>query len=208
VTRELKAERTSMADSKTEDSPRPAPDDGEKDSGENKETPAPKKPGMKKLAILAGVIVVQVIASYFLQRAFLFPGAQPAEAGIVETKETKKGVEKESKREESKHSKGSEKASEMVMLDEIIVNPAQTAGRRFLAVTIGFEVEGEERNVIENRKPLIRDDLIGLLSSKTITQLADITYRDTLRSEIRTKIEEELNPLSVARVVFTGYVLQ
>jgi flagellar FliL protein len=197
-----------MADSKTEDSPRPAPDDLEKNSGENTETPTPKKSGVKKLAILAGVIVVQVIASYFLQRTLLFPTAQTAEAGIVETKPSKKGFEKESKRAESKHPKDSEMASELVMLDEIIVNPAQTAGRRFLAVTIGFEVEGEERNIIENRKPLIRDDLIGLLSSKTITQLADITYRDTLRAEIRSKIEEELSPLPVARVVFTGYVLQ
>jgi flagellar basal body-associated protein FliL len=76
-------------------------------------------------------------------------------------------------------------------------------------VTIGFEVTGEgDKETLERAKPLIRDGLIGLLSSKGIAQLADIAYRDTLRSEIRQKIEGEVHPLEVARVFFTGYVLQ
>ncbi|MFH1010061.1 MAG: flagellar basal body-associated FliL family protein [bacterium] len=190
-----------MADSKTLEVSRP-PSEEPRDAPEPSEaSSAPTKSNFTKWAVLAGVLVLQVIASYFLQRALLFSPPKPAQAHTVEVKQT---TEKKRKG----HAAEASKASEIVLLDEIIVNPAETGGRRFLAATIGFEVTGEEPNVVEQRKPLIRDRLIGLLSSKTITQLADITYRDTLRAEIRTKIEEELHPLSVPRVFFTGYVLQ
>lgn len=190
-----------MDDAKTLEVSRPPSDEPQDTPEPSEASPAPAKGRFAKWAVLAAVLVVQVIVSYFLQRALFFAPPEPAQAHTVEAKQT---TEKKHKG----HATESSKEGEIVLLDEIIVNPAETGGRRFLAATIGFEVSGEEPSLVEHRKPLIRDGLIELLSSKTITQLADITYRDTLRAEIRKQIEEELQPLSVSRVFFTGYVLQ
>lgn len=172
-----------------------------------------KKGGLPQLVVLAGIIVVLVAASYFLQRTFLFQSSSSAQAHGV-TDENAHGEEGDADAEEAH-------AGEMVMLNEIIVNPAGTGGRRFLAVTLGFEAVaaethegekgghgGEEGSWIDAHRPLIQDALIGLLSSKSISDLASISYRDTLREEVRARIEEEIEPNKVTRVFFTGYVLQ
>jgi flagellar FliL protein len=191
-----------MADLQTDETLKSSKTNLDSKSEETEVSPTPSKRGIGKIAILAGVIVAQVILAYFLQRTLLFRLPPSAEAHSVETEHKTEKKSKKSVKEQAE-------AGEMVLLDEIIVNPADTGGRRFLAVTIGFEVTGEGNpEVIERRKPLIRDGLIGLLSSKGILQLADIGYRDTLRAEIRQKIESELQPFEVPRVFFTGYVLQ
>jgi len=183
------------------------------EEGETAEQPS-KKGGLPQIVILAGVIVVLVAVSYVLQRTFLFQSSSSAHAHSVE-KEKSHDKEDEAHDEEAP-------VGEMVMLNEIIVNPAGTGGRRFLAVTMGFEVVQAEKHEekeegghgaaegswIDNYKPLIQDALIGLLSSKNITDLASISYRDTLREEVRARIEQEIKPNEVTRVFFTGYVLQ
>ena len=191
-----------MADLQTDKTLKSSEKNLDSKSEETEASPTPSKRGIGKIAILAGVIVAQVILAYLLQRTLLFRPPPSAEAHSIETEHK---TEKKSKKSAKEQAEG----GEMVLLDEIIVNPADTGGRRFLAVTIGFEVTGEGNpEVVERRKHLIRDGLIGLLSSKGIVQLADIGYRDTLRAEIRQKIEDELRPFEVPRVFFTGYVLQ
>lgn len=191
-----------MADAKPDKARKPAAEEPDANHEDTETSSPPKKAGLKKIALIAGVIVVQVIVSYFLQRTFLFPTSPSAEAHSLEAETKAEGGA-------GHGGKAHSKKGEILLLDEIIVNPAETGGRRFLAVTIGFEVVGEEElHAIEQRKPLIRDGVIGLLSAKRISELADIAYRDTLREEIRLKIEQELEPLAVPRVFFTGYVLQ
>jgi flagellar FliL protein len=190
-----------MADAKADRSRKPA--DGERD-GKRDDTEAassPKKSGLKRIALIAGILVVQVIVAYFLQRTFLFPTSPAAEAHSLEAGAKTGG---------SDHGGGSHsEKGEIVLLDEIIVNPAETGGRRFLAITIGFEVLGDEGlHETEQLKPLVRDGIIGLLSAKRMSELADIAFRDSLREEIRQKIQHELEPLEVPRVFFTGFVLQ
>ncbi len=183
----------------------------EKSEEEDVSEPSGKK-GLPQIVVLAGVIIVLVAVSYFLQRTLLFQGPSSAQAHEV----TKEKAHQKKNAEEPEETP----AGEMVMLEEIIINPAGTGGRRFLAVTMGFEVimaekqdekgghGGEEGSWIDTRKPLIQDALIGLLSSKSITDLASISYRDTLREEVRARIEKEIKPNEVIRVFFTGYVLQ
>jgi flagellar FliL protein len=167
------------------------------------ETPAKKRsfiPPMKYL-IIAGVVIVQIAASYFLQKALFF--SDVAEAGLVTSQEAVEG-----------HAEGDEQSGEqleepvIVMLEEVIVNPAGTEGRRYLATRLGLQTRsmtGEEE--ISSRAILIRDAVISLLSSKSMTQLSDLAYRDTLRAELRDVVNLQLKDTHVDNVVFSDYVL-
>jgi len=154
----------------------------------------PKKSGsIVKIGIIAAVLLVQIVASYFLQKTFLF---QNAAAGSAKA---------EVKKEKAKES-GEIK---VVMLDEIVVNPAETGGRRYLVATLGLQVSAPEADkTIEKYKPLIRDALISLLSSKHMDELSRISYRDTLREQIKDAANRQLRGVSVENVVFSSYVLQ
>jgi flagellar FliL protein len=167
---------------------------------EPEETPAePKKRKLPpKAVIIAAVVVAQIIGAYFLQKALFF-----REAVAAAPKE---------KTEASKEKKHGEKDSvepSVVMLDEIVVNPAHTGGRRYLAVTVGFQTSALEADkLFEKNKPLIRDALISLLSSKELDKLADIGYRDSLKAEIKDAVNRQVRDSLVAQVVFSSYVLQ
>jgi flagellar protein FliL len=157
-----------------------------------------KKLPLPKILIVAGVIVVQVVASYFLQKTFIFTDVTAAKAASVAAEK----AEKEKK-------KTPEVEPTVVMLDEIVVNPAETGGRRYLAVTVGLQMNVPEADkLVEKNKPVIRDALISLLAAKHLDQLANVAYRDSLKLEIKDAINKQLKNNPIDNVVFSGYVLQ
>jgi flagellar basal body-associated protein FliL len=162
---------------------------------EQTEAPAKPKRSLAKWGMIAGVVLMQVVAAYFLQKALFF-------GGDVVAKEKPHHV---SKKAEDK------KAADLtvIMLDEIVINPADTGGRRYLAVTLGLQTGAPEaEKTIDKSKPMIRDALITVLSAKHLDQLANIAYRDTLRAEIKDAVNRQLHGLTVDNIVFSGYVLQ
>jgi flagellar protein FliL len=174
-----------------------APEEREPEAPEQPAEAAPKKSKpLMKYAIIAGVLVVQTVLAYFLQKTFLFPGT--ATATVAESK---------AESEEPKDG-GNEAEPNIVMLDEIVVNPAETGGRRYLAVTVGLQMKDEAAaKSVEKATPLIRDALITLLSAKHLDELSRASYRDTLRTEIKTAVNVQMKN-KVEGVVFSGYVLQ
>lgn len=149
-----------------------------------------------KILIIAGVLIVQIAGSYFLQKTFFF---QPsAHAGLVKEKK-EKVVEEEA----------DERPTSVIMLDELVVNPAGTVGRRYLAVTLGIQTPTENaEEEIGSKSALLRDGLIMLLSSKELDDLADVQYRDTLKMEIQEVLAEQLKDIEISNIVFSGYVIQ
>jgi flagellar protein FliL len=90
-----------------------------------------------------------------------------------------------------------------------VVNPAETGGRRYLVVSLGLQTEAPEaEKTIEKFKPLIRDALITLLSAKHLDELSRISFRDTLRTEIKEAANRQLHGVTIDNVVFSSYVLQ
>lgn len=166
------------------------------------ESPAPAKKGkgIPKIAIIAGIVVIQIVAAYFIQKTLFFSDVT---AAVEEKKD-------ESHKAEKKGGHGEEDSeSAVVMLDEIIVNPAHTSGRRYLAITVGFQTSAlEAEKLFEKHKPIIRDGLITLLSTKEMEQLANIAYRDTLKTEIKESVNKLVKDAAVTNVVFSSYVLQ
>jgi flagellar basal body-associated protein FliL len=90
------------------------------------------------------------------------------------------------------------------MIDNLVVNPAGTHGRRFLLTTLALEVSstGAVEALIE-RDAEVRDALSGVLGAKTVTELSDTAARAALKEALKQVVED-----SVGVRVFELYVPQ
>jgi flagellar FliL protein len=170
---------------------------------------AKKKSPLMKILVIVGILIAQTAAAYFIQKTIFFPSLSvPSEVHAdAEAEEGDEGDEAEGGGHGGKEGKAA--GSSVAMLDEIIVNPAGTGGRRFLSTVVGLTLKkpATEESVIE-RMPLIRDAAISLLASKSLDQLASLSYRDTLRHEIQASVNGIMEMEVVKGVVFSTYVLQ
>jgi flagellar FliL protein len=159
--------------------------------------PIVKKPGRKGGPLIYVVISVVMIAlGYFGGTKFLGKSGDKQEAEVSEA----------ANKDESH---GTPEKTEMVMVDDIIVNPSGTGGTRFLSCSIGFEVGSEEAvKQFESRRPMIRDALITILGSKTLEQLSDAKEKEITRYQIKKRVEQLMNSKDVQGVYFTDFVLQ
>lgn len=94
-------------------------------------------------------------------------------------------------------------------LNDLVLNPAQTAGTRFLMASVALELrDSTARRGVEARDAEVRDVILRTLGSKTIAELANIAQRDSLRDELQGKITSKLSPGAVLRVYFPQFVIQ
>lgn len=94
-------------------------------------------------------------------------------------------------------------------VDNMIVNPAESQGSRYLMVNVGFESNAEEvLTELENKEVVVRDRVIKLLGEFTVPELSDIDQRAFLKDTLRTSVNQVLQKGSVRRLYFTQYVLQ
>ena len=179
------------------------------------ETPAPapepkKKSPLMKYLIIAGILIAQTAAAYFVQKMIFFPGPEAViEHPSEEGSESAEGGEGESA--EGGHGKEGEATggASIALLDEIIVNPAGTGGRRFLSTIVGLTLkDGKSEAAVQGQMPIIRDAAITLLSSKSLDQLASVAYRDSIRQELMATVNGLVKEKPVTGVVFSTYVLQ
>jgi flagellar FliL protein len=76
--------------------------------------------------------------------------------------------------------------AETFAVENLVLNPAETGGTRFLMASIVAQVDGEAAlSALESREAEVRDHLMGLLGAKTVDELTDVGNRDALKAEIR-----------------------
>ena len=146
---------------------------------------------LTKILLVVGILVLQIAAAYFGMRFLFF------QSPVTE----KKPEVVESKFEE---------VGPIVQMEELVVNPAGSMGRRFLVVKVALELsDAVVQEEVTRQMPVINDGLIKLLSSKSVEYLSNITSRDSLREEMRLAVNETLRGnKGVSKVFFTGFVLQ
>jgi flagellar FliL protein len=97
----------------------------------------------------------------------------------------------------------------LVPLEEILVNVADTEGRRFLKASMTLETDSEELgHSIEHKMPVLRGRVIDLLSSKGMEELIHPSSRDTLRAEILDALNEEVSGGEFKNLYFTEFLVQ
>jgi flagellar protein FliL len=155
----------------------------------------------KKAIMIVSVVVLQLVAAYFLVAFFLRQGNGDTQAAqsvpANRTAQTNRG------------GTADPNFDHVYVVKDLIVNPAGTNGLRFLLTTIGLEVTSEETvKELEKRDVQLHDSIIGVLTSKTLPELDDMNVRDSLKSSIKNAVNKELTTGSVINVYFSKFIIQ
>lgn len=153
------------------------------------------------VSVAISVLAVQTVAAYFTVQKLFF--ASPVEEQVEYI-----GVDSDSAKTAGYESEF-ENTGLIFEFEDIVVNPAGTMGRRFLAITMSFEVsEKKVLNELTEKEPVVRDALISLLTGRDLEYLSDVENMRNLRYDIMQNVNLYLEKGRVIRVYFTGYVLQ
>jgi len=94
-------------------------------------------------------------------------------------------------------------------VQNLVVNPDGSDGRRYLMVSIGLEAKRQAvLDETDSRDIVIRDLIIRTLSARTAEELADIRLREEIKEELIQEINTVLRRGTITRLYFTEYVLQ
>lgn len=158
-----------------------------------------------KIAVVAAVAIIAVVAGYFVTSLVLKPmmAHDPSAASeeVAAVAEPAHG---------GSHGEGAA-AGEQALFEvkQIIVNPASTVGSRFLSCSLAFEISSAaDLQVFESREIQIRDALITILSARTVDELADVQFRESLRTQILNRVNQLGAPAKATAVYFKDFVLQ
>ena len=175
---------------------------------EDKKTEEIKAPAAKSSfnskILLFGIpiFILQLILVYFVTANILIKKIE-SQNGVV-NKKTKKTEIKDKKL-----------SSQVVLgkyiytISDLIVNPADTDGKRLLLATVGFDIPNADMETkLKTREAMVKDVVITTLSSKDITELANTSYRDTLKTEITGRLKKLIPSVQINNVYFSKYIIQ
>lgn len=168
-----------------------------------------EEPGGRKLYIIIPAILLilaaQTVAAYYTISMIFFSDMQAIPQGIASTTE----ADSSSMETEEVASEPYETTGEIYEFADIIVNPSGTLGRRYLVVSMSFEVSHKKVLVeLASKEPILRDALLTLLAQKSLDYVADISNMEAIREEIMATANAYLNDGRIIRIFFTGYILQ
>lgn len=151
------------------------------------------------------VFVIQLIVVYFITANIL-----------IKKFDKKTNYETEGASQIELHSENAEESDtvdysygeHIFQIEDIVVNPANTKGEQLLLTSVAFDLPDEtiQKN-LEKKQILIKDLIISVLSSKSMIQLSDYSYKDTLRVEISDKVQKKFADLKINKVYFSKYII-
>jgi len=165
--------------------------------------------GKKKnlvLFIVIGVVVLLLIVGGAL--AFLLMGGEEEQPMVQEQSAQAGGGGGTSAADRA--SKSSLLAvGPMYPMDQFIVNLMSQGGKRYLKTTITLELSDEAMTAeIEKKHAVLRDIVIGIMSSKTVEEISTTRGKDKLKGELMTGLNEVLVDGYIKNLFFTDFVIQ
>jgi len=164
---------------------------------EQEQEPQPKKAKSKILLIaVIGVLLVSLlgVGGYIVYKQVLGGGG-----GEEAKKEAAKAAEM----------KEAAKLGIVTALDPFIVNLVDDEGKRYLKVTMQFQLDSEMLNEeVSNKMPQIKDTVITVLSSKSTDDLLTVDGKFKLKEQIQTRVNVLLKTGVVKNVYFVEFVIQ
>jgi flagellar FliL protein len=148
-----------------------------------------KSGGKLKFIMIPIILIAQLVGAYFIVFNYLL--VHP------------------NRNEEPQKKKESLQVGQFYELDDIVVNPAGTGGKRFLVVEIGFESKiPEVITEAESKDIWIRDAIITILTTKGPEELMDFSRRQDLRMEILSTINRKMLNGKFENLYFKKYIMQ
>lgn len=102
-----------------------------------------------------------------------------------------------------------EVVTNLLTVDNLVVNPARSGGTRFLLVSVALELEDPSLlDGIAARDVELRDALIRCLGMKTVDELADVGRREALMAEIKSTLDHVVGAGAIHRIFLPQFVIQ
>ena len=164
-----------------------------------------KKPFVNPKIFLYGLplFIAQLIAVYFITANIL--------VGKIHSNEKQDTLKVENKEVPIKQNGKSvaEIGKFLYSIDDIIVNPAETDGKRLLLTSVGFDFQTEdEKKNMQTKEIVIKDIIISTLSSKNFDKLTNFAFRDTLKIEIGAKLRAAMPQIKLNQVYFSKFIIE
>lgn len=97
----------------------------------------------------------------------------------------------------------------VLVLDNLVLNPANSGGSRYLLLTVAIEsTDAKSVAALTARDAELKDLLLTTLSSKTVDQLSDISAREGIKAELTAAVKERFGKTSVKQLYFPQFVIQ
>lgn len=94
-------------------------------------------------------------------------------------------------------------------IENIVINPAQSNGTRFLMASVGFGLtDAHGADSMKLRDAEIRDIVVRVLGSRTVAELSDLPTRDAIKAEMRQKVIAVIGAEALVDVYFSQFVIQ
>ncbi len=100
---------------------------------------------------------------------------------------------------------------ELLVIEDLLVNPAGTRASRFLRVAAALEFPAGEAELgaeLERRRHQFRDLFITEFSSRTLDELVDAKVKEEIREELLARLNESISGGKLTNLYFTEYVIQ
>jgi flagellar FliL protein len=175
------------------------------------EAPAAPKSKLPLIAaIIAGIAVgagsgVVIVGPMFAKKF----AAQHATVAADSSAEAPPAAEggKEAKGEGGKA--GAAAAPPVLTLENLVLNPSGSGGQHYLLMTIAIECKDQKGvEALTLRDAELKDLILTELGKKTVDQLADIAFRDQIKTELIASLTARFGKTSVKQLYFPQFVIQ
>jgi flagellar FliL protein len=94
-------------------------------------------------------------------------------------------------------------------IENLIVNPAGSQGRRFLMMTVAIEVpDAKDEALLREKDAMLRDAIIGALEGQSITTITSPGGRDSVKIAIRRAVAPLVDDFDYVNIYLPQFVLQ
>ena len=160
------------------------------DKNEDQAKPETRNKIKKTVLLIVTLFLFQIVVSYFIVYKVVKP----------------KIIQKSSALNISQQSKTS--IGEIYIIKDIVVNPRETGGRRFINISLGLDCNSSKTIKEVGKQDIkIRDYLISLFSNRSIEELDDESDKDILREKIKNDVNKFMKGGGIQAVYFTNYIL-
>jgi flagellar FliL protein len=186
--------------------------DKEKEHNEDSASEGGEKKKSSKLLLIIIIVVLFLIIIIGGIIAVMMSGSHEEASAETTHKEASahQPADTESHATESEGHGGSlTEVGIMFPLDLFTVNLLSESGRRYLKVEMNLELEGEELVVeLEKKKPVLRDIIIRILSSKSLEEISTAKGKEALKEQIVSELNTRVKDGKIKNVYFVDFVVQ
>jgi flagellar FliL protein len=172
------------------------------------EQPAPSGPSLMQVVrsyaiLVVLVILVQLVLSFFIIRAMILGRRQDARKEALAALEELKTPDEEGVVLPDKPAKIVE------IKDDLLTNTADTDRIRFVKMHVHLGVTPEKASEeIALLEPKVIDTILGVIASKTVTELDDPADREVLKDEIKIAVNKYLRQGEVVKIYIAPFLIQ